>query len=780
MNVRVKALRYWKSDHTAESCEDAVADNAGQGLFAVADGVGTAAYAAMWSRILVEQFTKLPLLSDDPFEVAWWLRCCQAAFEEQRPPIDSLPRFAQEKARMGSHSTLVALRIVRLEGALAHAELLAIGDSCAFLRTQVTGSIQPFPIHDCADLDLPPVCLPTRFLDFDYDFHRVHRYPVTLHPGDAVILATDKVSQWLWCAGAEPLAARAEQFARVQAVASDDEWASLVEELRDRHLMRDDDATALVLQFCEDSSAAPLGEYSKPAESDISQRREQFFAAATEENGEQIAIIYGDGQILKSSVAITQLELDRSRQIAVGKKRVASALAAALRRNQTVATVVGPVWDEFAAVLMEDPASANLRTSLKSQGIDLTSYLSPASATYSELRDAILAGDDETITRCFEVIETSGIQISDAERSRVSQAQAHLYSLRSFRTALKTGDERAIFAVYERDLVNDNCLTAEEHEQARIAQRCIEMDRQLRQALDTDDDAKIAAAYQPDLQRPWMSLSPERQARIERAVTAMKARQEIEAIVASGDVVAIADLTSYTLQQGWSLTHLSPEQREQVDVARSCVAALDVFRSALASDSDEDIVLAYKPILARYPVLNPTEQERLALAQHREDKRRSLHSALEADDSRAIAAAYDPALVNSKSFSDSERQKIELACAAVEAMQRMEEAIASGNDLTILYCLNPVFFACNLLTSGQSAQVLQALQRMELLWRLMAAGNTNSAPELGRLLEQADSEFFDRISVMLDEQAVRRLRTALQSTPKVKRSLKERLMLGHR
>src|SRR5215469_6717486 len=110
MFARITRLRHWKSEHTEQTCEDASQEDPARGLFAVADGAGTTLFSGIWATILAQHFTKIPLLTDNPFEVEWWVRLAQEEYRQKRPDPSKLPYNAQQKELgQGSESTLATL-----------------------------------------------------------------------------------------------------------------------------------------------------------------------------------------------------------------------------------------------------------------------------------------------------------------------------------------------------------------------------------------------------------------------------------------------------------------------------------------------------------------------------------------------------------------------------------------------------------------------------------------------------------------------------------------------
>src|ERR1700730_12641267 len=134
MFVQIKELQYWKTEHKdLNGCQDAYDLKAPDGLFVVADGAGTTLFPAIWARILTQHFIEIPLMSENPFEIEWWVRLAQ---EKYKDPIAGLEKSVdwnvlQKALNQGSDATLASLRISKVEEGLStQAERLVFGDSC--------------------------------------------------------------------------------------------------------------------------------------------------------------------------------------------------------------------------------------------------------------------------------------------------------------------------------------------------------------------------------------------------------------------------------------------------------------------------------------------------------------------------------------------------------------------------------------------------------------------------------------------------------------------------
>jgi len=380
MYVTVTKLQYWKSEHGDDGCEDAAAYDVGRGLFAVADGVSTAAFSREWARFLVQRFVDVPLLSADAFEVDWWLRSAQDHYHA--PDAAALPPgVLREKAEEGSASTLVALRVSECRDAFASAELVAIGDSCVFLctpasRDHQTAPLTAFPIVDGTAFDDRPVCLHSRqpvLIDAACKEMRV-----AIHSGDVAVLATDAVARWIIDGRRQR---RYSPLAAAQYIASCriDTWERFIEECRAKREMADDDCTALVLRFSSElpdggsqisgAPPGPLGVTTGLPDSVRQERQRRLDQAIEEHDSVETARLIGNYQ--KSGMCLGGWVVDPEivRQDAVDIRRAMREVIDALDAAPPSPSGAGAVWRRHAALLEREPAAAKLRANLIREGV---------------------------------------------------------------------------------------------------------------------------------------------------------------------------------------------------------------------------------------------------------------------------------------------------------------------------------------------------------------------------------------------------------------------------
>lgn len=414
MLAQVTMLRYWKSEHTAETDEDAVDGNSAAGLFAVADGAGTTLFSGAWADFLVRHFLAVPLLDADPFEVEWWVRMAQEEFKQKFPAQADLAWNAQQKVQsQGSYSTLATLRFSEQGATYARTELMVIGDSCIFIHRPAFENIQAFPLQHAEEFEQAPLCIPSKVNAFNRYFHRFRAMPFDLLPDDVVVTATDAVAKWIISAGNGRYGS---QRAALQEVASQtaESWPSFIQACRAHQEMLDDDCTALVIKLQSDATeiGSPLGtttEHSYPVRA---QRKQDFLQAQIDKNKEREAIYYGTGADLQAeNISVSQAEFVRAREVADALREVLSLLRQVVN-NPDVVPVMTAAWQKHAGLLYQEPCAAPVRTTLVHLGVPVeprtetaaleTSVLPPPPSASSENKT-----EDEhatmLLTQTFEV-----------------------------------------------------------------------------------------------------------------------------------------------------------------------------------------------------------------------------------------------------------------------------------------------------------------------------------------------------------------------------------------
>jgi hypothetical protein len=373
MLAQVTTLRHWKSEHTVETCEDAVGENSASGLFAVADGAGTTLFSGAWADFLVRHFLSVPLLDNDPFEVEWWVRLAQEEFKQAFPTQTDLAWNAQQKVQsQGSYSTLATLRISAQGANHVQAEILAMGDSCVILYRPALGEPLSFPLQRPEEFEQAPICIPSKPGVFNRYFHQFQAITLDLAPADIVVLATDAVAKWIVGAGngryASPSAALQDVVSQTA-----ESWPAFIQNCRAHGEMLDDDSTILLLTLQPDDAitGSRLGITTGHSQQVRVQRKQDFLQAVADDNKERVALYYGTGADLRAEgITISAQEFSQAREVADALREVLALLREVVNSSDVV-PIMTEAWQKHGRLLYQEPCAAPVRATLVHLGVPI-------------------------------------------------------------------------------------------------------------------------------------------------------------------------------------------------------------------------------------------------------------------------------------------------------------------------------------------------------------------------------------------------------------------------
>ena len=430
MFAQVTTLRHWKSEHTAETCEDAVGVNSACGLFAVADGAGTTLFSGAWADLLVRHFLAVPLLDADPFEAEWWVRLAQKQFKQDLPAQADLAWNAQQKVQsQGSYSTLATLRFSRQDANHGTAQLLAIGDSCIFIHHP--GQILSFPLQHAAEFEQAPICIPSKPGAFHRYFHQFQTMTFDLTPADVVVLATDAVAKWIVSAGNGGYGSQSEALQEVVSQ-TDQTWPAFIQARRAQQEMLDDDCTALIIALLPGDAATDprldtikaTTEHGQPVRA---QRTQDFLQALADENKERAAIYYGSGADLRAEgVTVSLQEFTQARAVADALSEVLSLLRQVVN-NPDMVPVMTAAWQKHARLLDHEPCAATVRKTLARLGVPVEPDVDIAAMETLILPAAHATTTDDTANKDDEMLLTQTFELQerrhDIEANRLAREE---------------------------------------------------------------------------------------------------------------------------------------------------------------------------------------------------------------------------------------------------------------------------------------------------------------------------------------------------------------------
>jgi hypothetical protein len=245
-------LGFWvpKKGSTADEYEDAFAISKDGRRFAIADGATESSFAKNWAQILVKG-----LVTNSDCLLAKGRRMSkEACFLEWLAPLqkawhegiewDSLPWFAEEKARSGAFTTLLGLQLdhPKPQGLFQTWHALAVGDAVLF---HVRGNAMrlSFPLTSPSDFGNTPALLCSNQSKNGTAWKAVRIKRGTCRPGDTLFLCTDAIAQWFLyqCQeGKRP-------WEVLCGIGNQEEFEKLAAKLRAKQSMRNDDMTVVII-----------------------------------------------------------------------------------------------------------------------------------------------------------------------------------------------------------------------------------------------------------------------------------------------------------------------------------------------------------------------------------------------------------------------------------------------------------------------------------------------------------------------------------------------------
>ena len=239
-----------KDPEHPEQNQDAFAVDPRRGIATLADGVASGLFSRSWATILTE--SALADAPDPADKDAWrqWLAERRAAWSAGID-VDRLAWFQKAKLKDGTFSTLLAVRLLPVDGAAPddppgfNIRGYAVGDTCLFYVREGK-ALRTFPIETAAEFEANPVVIGSVDLNRD-ELVGFHRFEECGRPGDLLVLATDAVAAW---------AVRRAESGQPPAWENywdmpEETWQAEVMSLREQRQMRYDDATLLLLRICD-------------------------------------------------------------------------------------------------------------------------------------------------------------------------------------------------------------------------------------------------------------------------------------------------------------------------------------------------------------------------------------------------------------------------------------------------------------------------------------------------------------------------------------------------
>jgi hypothetical protein len=247
--ARFELCALWapKGGNDEKEWEDGYAQNAANGVVAVADGAGDGIFSKLWADLLLGSFVARPIPLDDPAAVEPWIQERRKAwFEAIRYPEQRWSIQARIDRSCGA-ATFVALVLDPVEAAgespLATTgwTAWAVGDACLF-HIRDGRLLASFPMTCSSDFGTTPQLYQSKAL------RATPAAVVTrgeLQPDDIIVFATDALAQRML---AEVESGTPPDWGRYWTL-DQDVWRNEIVALRLQHAIVNDDCTLIVLRL---------------------------------------------------------------------------------------------------------------------------------------------------------------------------------------------------------------------------------------------------------------------------------------------------------------------------------------------------------------------------------------------------------------------------------------------------------------------------------------------------------------------------------------------------
>lgn len=245
-DLTLRAFQTPKAGCQPDECEDALAWDVDQRLFAIADGATDSAFQKLWANLLVEGFIAHPPPAYFPVALAAWVRDWLPGRQHQWDagiPWGGLPWHGLNKARQtGGLATFLG---VHLHPHQPYWQGVALGD-CNLFHLFSDGEIydyQPSVVSD--QFGITPAALSSLNPRPEAVLPHLHKIGGTYYPGETLLLTTDALAVWLF----KQIEANARPWRALLDLRTPADFTALIENLRAEKQIRNDDTSVLIIHI---------------------------------------------------------------------------------------------------------------------------------------------------------------------------------------------------------------------------------------------------------------------------------------------------------------------------------------------------------------------------------------------------------------------------------------------------------------------------------------------------------------------------------------------------
>ncbi len=197
--MRSQSIIFPKVGNTQAECEDYLMSDDLNMRFAVSDGASDSVFSGLWAKCLVDTFSQYGNLSGNPEEIINKIYRNSINLWHDKIEWNNLKWNVKNKSVLGSYATFIGMEIRKSEKNY-RVNCIAVGDSCAFIRTNKR--FESFPIKDVSGFGLHPDLLWSGhgepiFDDSPLEIPDYEMKNYTVEKGSKILLASDAASKWI-------------------------------------------------------------------------------------------------------------------------------------------------------------------------------------------------------------------------------------------------------------------------------------------------------------------------------------------------------------------------------------------------------------------------------------------------------------------------------------------------------------------------------------------------------------------------------------------------------
>ena len=253
MDNEIIAFSLPKIGEAEKNIQDSFDSSPERKLAAMSDGAGSSLYPRKWADILVQSFCKSQENPIESIKISCqeWLKPLQ---EEWRQYYLEKVRSSNRKWWTGGSSTKdhgsatfigLSFQDEENDSEKGKWQAVAVGDSCLFKLESNTQKLTAFPINDSQKFKSVTPCLASlpEYKSSPPNFHEG-----CYEDGDIFLLTTDALAQWLLA----DYENNGDEWKQIFAIKERDEFVSLITQLRQNKLIKNDDTTVALIKTPEE------------------------------------------------------------------------------------------------------------------------------------------------------------------------------------------------------------------------------------------------------------------------------------------------------------------------------------------------------------------------------------------------------------------------------------------------------------------------------------------------------------------------------------------------